>query len=112
MNETGRKQGSLCCIDRKVIMQTQPSINLHRAPRGHSVLRFRRPTATGCTKYCTNQSWPLGAKQALIFDGDILEIGIETGITGIEADGGGPNASEWQSERNQKSGKSRHSNSQ
>lgn len=55
---------------------------------------------------------PLGAKQALIFDGDILDIGIETGITGIEADGGGPNASEWQSERNQKSGKSRHSNSQ
>lgn len=37
----------------------------------------------------------LGAKQTPTFDRDILDIGIETGITGIVADGGGPNASEW-----------------
>lgn len=76
MNESVRKRDSLCCIDRQVIEQNTPSscieLSVDTASCG---LDGQQPPDAQNIAPISHE--PLGAKQAPIFDGVILDVGIE-----------------------------------
>lgn len=70
-------EARLAVLHRQTSDRAKYAVKLHRAPRGHSVVRVSAQQPPDAQNIALISHEPLRAKQAPIFDGLILDVGIE-----------------------------------